>query len=161
VRRITRLFLAGIVVVALGLLALGALPGYLGSGDPYYLQATPTDDAGPAVNGTTLSPRQYPYLAEAVDSPTNRSSGYRAGGEFKEAFTHSPFDEVDALLTRQPNASVDGGDAVRVTVGNRTYLVSVVRGSPDGNGTSAANAANGSPGAGGDARAVDRRATRR
>lgn len=159
-RRITRLFLAGIVVVALGLLALGALPGYLGSGDPYYLQATPVPAAdGPAVNGTDLSPRRYPYLVEAVDSPTNRSSGYRAGGGFKEAFTHSPFDEVDALITRQPNASVDGGDAVRVTVGDRTYLVSVVQPSPPAN--ASANGSVGTVGVESDPHPVAPRATRR
>jgi hypothetical protein len=130
-------------VLAVVLLALGAVPGTLGSGEPYYLQATPSTgpDAGadtpaaagaPAVNATPLSGNRYPYLSAALASPTNRSSGYQTAGGLKEAFTHSPFDEVAALRTRNPNASVPGGDAVRIRFENRTYVVSVVRANATG-----------------------------
>jgi len=48
-RRVTRNFLLAMAVVAVLLLALGALPSYLKSGDPYYMTATPVEAVG---NGT-------------------------------------------------------------------------------------------------------------
>ncbi|XVH32557.1 hypothetical protein ACNS7O_05045 [Haloferacaceae archaeon DSL9] len=121
---LTRKALGIIGVVVLALLALGAVPSYLGTGEPYYLTATPTDADGPAVDANGIDDRRYPYLSEALAADDNRSSGYQTGpGEFKEWFTHSPFDEYDSLVQLDPNA-VDG-DADRVLIeyeGDRYYV---------------------------------------
>lgn len=123
-RRITRHVLVGFLAVSLALLALGALPSALGSGDPYYLTATPTAADGPAVNATGLSERRYPYLTGAIES--GRSTPYRRGPVgIKEAFTHSPFDERQGLVARNPDARRDGG--VVVTHEGTRYLVEVRR----------------------------------
>ncbi|MEF8856568.1 MAG: hypothetical protein V5A16_04015 [Haloplanus sp.] len=124
-RQITRRALLGFALVCLALLALGALPSYLGAGEPYYLTATPTEASGPAVNVTDLSERRYPYLAGALDS--GRSDPYRRGPfGLKESFTHSPFDERQGLVARNPDARRDGG--VLVTDGGERYLVAVTQG---------------------------------
>jgi hypothetical protein len=124
VRTITRRFLLVVLAAGLALLALGALPSFLGSGDPYYLVATPTDDAGPAVNATLLPERRYPYLTTALDD--GRSEPYRTGPfGLKEAFTHSPFDERDALVARNPDARSDG--TVLIEYEGRRYRVRVTR----------------------------------
>ncbi|MFB6107923.1 MAG: hypothetical protein ABEJ82_03655 [Haloplanus sp.] len=123
-RPTTRRVLALLALVVVGLLALGALPSALGSGAPYYMTATPTDATGPAVNVTDLPARRYPYLTAALED--GRSPPYQTGAHgLKEPFTHSPFDERDALLTRNPDAAVDGG--VLVVDGGRRYRVAVVR----------------------------------
>ncbi|WP_251329303.1 hypothetical protein [Haloplanus pelagicus] len=123
-RPITRRAVLGFVVVVLALLALGALPSLLGTGDPYHLTATPTDADGPAVNVTGLSERRYPYLTEAIDS--GRSDAYRRGPVgLKETFSHSPFDERQGLVARNPDARRDG--AVVVVDGGDRYLIEVVR----------------------------------
>jgi hypothetical protein len=124
VRPLTRRAVLGFVVVVLALLALGALPSLLGTGDPYHLAATPTDADGPAVNVTGLSERRYPYLTEAIDS--GRSDAYRRGPVgLKETFSHSPFDERQGLVARNPDARRDG--AVVVVDGGDRYLIEVVR----------------------------------
>jgi hypothetical protein len=129
VRRVTRDLILGILAVLVVLLALGAVPGSLKSGDPYYLTATPVDAAenangtgatalqDAAVDAATLSERSYPYttvaLANATADDPGRSGPYWRGPVgFKEAFTHSPFDEVNALRERHPNATVDEGVSV-------------------------------------------------
>lgn len=123
-RPITRRVLVGFALVCLGLLALGALPSFLGTGDPYYLTATPTEADGPAVNATNLTERRYPYLTTAVE--TGRSEPYRRGPVgLKEAFTHSPFDEHEGLAARNPDARRD--DGILVQVGDQRYLVTVTR----------------------------------
>ncbi|GAB3325511.1 hypothetical protein EI982_10930 [Haloplanus rallus] len=123
-RPITRRAVVGFVFVVLALLALGALPSLLASGEPYYLTATPTDADGPAVDATNLSDRRYPYLTEAID--TGRSAPYRRGPiGLKEAFSHSPFDERQGLIARNPDARRDGG--VLVVDGEDRYLVEVTR----------------------------------
>ncbi|SDZ95434.1 hypothetical protein SAMN04488065_1406 [Haloplanus vescus] len=123
-RPITRRVLVGFALVCLGLLALGALPSFLGTGDPYYLTATPTEADGPAVNATNLTERRYPYLTTAVE--TGRSEPYRRGPVgLKEAFTHSPFDEHEGLVARNPDARRD--DGVLVQVDDQRYLVTVTR----------------------------------
>ena len=76
-RRITRNVLAGLVGVIVVLLALGALPSYLGSGAPYYVSATPVEANGPAVNGTVLSERRFPYTTAAIER--GRSDPYQEG----------------------------------------------------------------------------------
>jgi hypothetical protein len=124
VRQLTRYAVVGFVAVCVGLLALGALPSMLGSGDPYYLTATPTEADGPSVNVTDLSERRYPYLAGAIAS--GRSEPYRKGPVgLKESFAHSPFDEREGLVARNPDARREGG--VLVTHGSERYLVEVTR----------------------------------
>jgi hypothetical protein len=117
----------GLVVVAL--LALGAVPSALGSGEPYRLVVTDAETTGPAANATDLSPRRYPYLTEALAASDGRSSGYRTGRfGLKEPFAHSPFDEVAALAAQTPGARVEGRDhAVRVRVDGERHRVEVVR----------------------------------
>lgn len=130
-RRVTRNFLLGLGVVVVLLLALGAVPSYLGSGDPYYLTVEPATDVSEgatngtqAVNMTDYSERRYPYLTTALTSDEGRSEGYQRGAlGLKESFSHSPFDEFDALVARNPDARSDGsllivvdGDYYRVQV---------------------------------------------
>jgi len=128
-RRITRNFLLGVLAVLVLLIALGALPGLLKSGDPYYLVATPAS-ADVAVNVTDLPANRYPYataaLANATVDATGRSEPYWRGPVgIKGAFTHSPFDEVDALTGRQPNAT--DGDGVFVRRNGSVYRLAVTR----------------------------------
>ena len=126
-RPVTRNLLVAIAVITLALLALGALPSYLGSGDPYHLTVEPAESDGPSVNATGLSERRYPYLSEAFASDEGRSMSYQRGPfGLKESFTHSPFDEVDALTARGPNATIDGG--VRIERDGETYVVAIERG---------------------------------
>ena len=146
-RPVTRNLVLGIVAVLVLLLALGALPGLLTSGDPYYVTATVvggsatatnasgapegsvnTDATTEALDATELSARSYPYttaaLANASTNASGRSRPYWKGPVgFKEAFTHSPFDEVRALGQLYPNASVEGG--MRVTQNGTLYRVAV------------------------------------
>ncbi|ESP87291.1 hypothetical protein [Candidatus Halobonum tyrrellensis] len=126
-RRVTRLFAAGVLAVLLLLLALGAVPSYLGSGDPYYLTATPADGDGPAVNVTDYSERRYPYLFGALGSDDGRSEPYQRGRfGVKEAFANSPFDEYRSVRQFAPaNATTD--DAVVVSYNGTRYRVSVVQ----------------------------------
>ncbi len=123
-RPVTRNLLVVIAVVIVALLALGALPSYLGSGDPYHLTAESVETDEPAVNVDDVSERRYPYLTGALASPDGRSEGYRMGPYgVKEWFTHTPFDEVDALTQRVPDAATDAG--VRVEFEGQTYHVEV------------------------------------
>ena len=131
-RRVTRNFVLLLVAVLVALLALGALPSLLGSGDPYYLTADPVDENGSdgvsaanasaAVDGSVLSERQFPYTTTAL---RNGSSGpYREGPwGLKETFAHSPFDERDALAAR--NATAVTEDGVLVTHNGTLYRVAV------------------------------------
>lgn len=119
------LLAVGLVVVLL--LALGALPGYLGSGEYYYLEATNTDDNGTAVDIEGLSEQRYPYLTTALAAENGRSDGYqRALGEFKDAFTHSPFDEYDSLQQLEPEAVRDDGDRVIIDRDGDRYSLRIV-----------------------------------
>jgi len=129
-RRVTRNAVIGLVVVVVLLLALGALPGYLKTGDPYYVTATvvedneTTGDPAAAVNGTALSERRYPYTTTALHE--GRSDAYYEGYVgIKEAFTHSPFDEVSALEGRNATAVTDRGVLVRYN--GTLYTVAVNR----------------------------------
>ena len=125
-RDVTRRLVVALGLLLVAMLALGALPSYLGSGDPYYLTATPTEGDGPALNVTELPERRYPYLTGALTSADGRSEPYWTGRfGLKEAFTHSPFDEYDALVGRDP-AVADDGTATVVYRGQR-YAVEVVR----------------------------------
>ena len=125
-RPVARNLLIAIAVVVVALLALGALPSMLEAGDPYYLTADPIDSSEPAVNVTGISPRRYPFLSGALASDDGRSDGYREGPYgVKEHFTHTPFDEVDALTQRVGAARLDGG--VRVRFEGETYYVQVTQ----------------------------------
>ena len=155
-RRVTRNFLLAMAVLFLLLLALGALPSYLRSGDPYYMTATPAAEgngtagnaaggttptpAGTAtatggnantVDGTNLSDQRYTYTTEALANATADSEGrssayYRGPVGIKGAFTHSPFDEYDSLVQQYP-AAVDG-DAVRVRGDGTVYRLAITQG---------------------------------
>ena len=123
-RTITRNTLLVILAVVGLLLALGALPSYLRSGDPYYVVATTVPaDAGPqgndsAVDATNLSERRFPYATSAIAAAGNgtaRSDPYWRGPfGLKESFTHSPFDEFDAFVQGNPNATETIGEETRV-----------------------------------------------
>ena len=123
-RRVTRNFVIGLLAVVVLLLALGALPGYLKSGDPYYMTATEVNDTRPAINASDLPEQRFPYATAALDS--GRSDPYWKGPfGIKGAFTHSPFDEVDAIGQRQANATADG--AVYVTEDGTLYRLTITQ----------------------------------
>ena len=133
-RRVTRNFLVGMALLLLLLLALGALPSYLRSGDPYYVVATPVDAGGnaseSAVEASRLTTQRYPFTTEALSNATatdaGRSSPYWRGPlGIKGAFTHSPFDESDALRQQYPAAVA--GDAVRIRDNSTLYRVAVTQ----------------------------------
>ena len=99
-RIITRnalLVIAGLLVV---LLALGALPGLVKTGDPYYVEATVAAGSGPAIDGGDLSERRFPYTfgaLSAVESgadPARSESYYTGIVGLKGAFTHTPLDGI-------------------------------------------------------------------
>jgi len=117
-RRITRNAVLVLVAVAVLLLALGVLPGLLKTGDPYRVTAVEvspgntTADPAAAINGSALSGRQYPYTTTALDE--GESDAYWKGYVgVKETFTHSPFDEIGALESRNASARTDEGVLVR------------------------------------------------
>jgi hypothetical protein len=119
--------LIAVGLVALVLLALGALPSYLGSGQQYYLEVSATDDTGTAVDVGNISERRYPYLTTALAADDGRSEGYQRGlGGFKDAFTHTPFDEHSALQQLEPGAARDDGDRVIVQLDEERYSVAIV-----------------------------------
>ena len=127
-----RRYLVPFVAALVLLLALGALPQFLASGDPYYLTATPADGdsqaARSAVNLSTLSEQRYPYVTGAVAD--GESDRYRKGPlGFKGAFAHSPFDEFDALGQQYPNATE--GDVAYVAGDGTVYRVTLERGTDE------------------------------
>jgi len=121
-----RRYLIAIAVVVLLVFALGALPSLLRSGDPYRAHAEET--AGPEgvepVAAENLSERRYRYVTAAIaDGESGRY--WKGPVGLKGAFTHSPFDELDAIRSQHPEA-VDG-DAVYVTENGTVYRVTVER----------------------------------
>jgi len=132
-RPVTRNAVLLILAVLVVLLALGALPTFLASGDPYYVTAEPIEtastsgdpgavNASAAVNGSALSERRFPYTTEALRNGT--SGPYRKGPwGLKETFAHSPFDERNALATRNGSAVTD--DGVLVSYNGTLYSVAV------------------------------------
>ena len=144
-RTVTRNLLLGIGVVLVLLLALGAAPSLLRSGDPYYVSATPVDEvdanetnvtAGPnatAVGGDTLSERTHPFTTAAIADAGANQTGYsepywRGPVGIKGAFTHSPFDELAALRQRNPRAA--DGESVRLAHNGTLYRVGVTQDRP-------------------------------
>jgi len=144
VRRITRNAILVILAVIALLLALGALPSLLKSGDPYYVVATTADAPAETVNATNLSEQRYRYTTSAVAAAasnandTGRSAPYWRGPfGFKEGFTHSPFDEFDALTRDYPNATAAGDDTrVYAALNGTTYRLDITR-APDAAGDGA------------------------
>ena len=131
-RPITKKAIYVIFAVVVVLLALGALPGLLKSGDPYYLTATAATPAGNATpfNASEVTGNRFPYTTAALERASagepGRSDPYWRGPVgFKGAFTHSPFDEEDALNRQRPNASTDGGVYARHD--GTVYRLTVVR----------------------------------
>jgi hypothetical protein len=135
VRPVTRRLVAGLLVLLVLLLALGALPSFLRSGDPYYLQAEHLNEAGAdadgAIDAATLSERTHPYTFEALRSAANatddqgRSSPYWRGPfGLKGAFTHSPFDELDSYRQQYPDATTES--AAHVRYDDRTYRLTII-----------------------------------
>lgn len=125
-RRVTRNLVVAIALIVVALLALGALPSYLGSGDPYYLTVEPVETDGAAVDVNNVSDRRFPFLTSALTSEDGRSEGYRTGPYgIKEWFTHTPFNEMEALERRSPEAAEDGG--VLVTYEGQTYHAEVTQ----------------------------------
>lgn len=122
-RPVMRTLLVAIAVVTVALLALGALPSYLGTGEPYHLTAEATTDEGAAINVTGVTERRYPYLTAAIEADDGRSAGYRKGPfGIKEQFTHTPFDEVDALSQRSSEAVREDGRVLVSHEGERYYV---------------------------------------
>ena len=137
-RTVTRnalLVIAGLLVV---LLALGALPGLIKTGDPYYVEATVAAGPGPAVETGELSERRFPYTfgaLSAVESGADpaRSEPYYTGVVgLKGAFTHTPFAEFEEFETRNPETvertdDSPVGDVAHVTRGDTRYRLEIVR----------------------------------
>ena len=135
-RRRTRNVVLAVIGAAVLLLALGAVPGVLRSGDPYYVTATTVDETSlgtddwTAVDATGLPEARFPYataaLANATRDTPGRSEPYWEGPVgIKEAFTHSPFDEMSALRERNSTAATEEGVYVRES--ERLYRLAVVR----------------------------------
>jgi hypothetical protein len=129
-RRVTRNLVVAILVVLALLLALGALPSYLKSGDPYYLTATPVDGDRAAIDVGALPADRYPYTTTALANATTNESGsahayWKGPLGVKGAFTHSPFDELDALRQRNASAVADG--TVYVSQNGTVYRLAVRR----------------------------------
>lgn len=154
-RRITRNTILVILAAVALLLALGALPSYLKSGDPYYVVATADEAPNESVNVSNLSARRYPFTTGAVAAAagnaneTGRSKPYWRGPfGFKEGFTHSPFDEFDALTRDYPNATVTTGNETSVYLSRNgtSYRVGITQdpGSVGGGGDGASDSANAS-----------------
>jgi hypothetical protein len=131
-RRRTRNAILVILAVLVLLVALGALPGLVRSGDPYYVTATAVESTGTgaAVDATGLPEARFPYTTAALSDATadrpGRSDPYWKGVVgVKEAFTHSPFDELSALRGRNTTAATD--DGVYVRTNETLYRLAVTR----------------------------------
>lgn len=121
-RRDKRLALLAIGISLLALLALGALPQYLGSGDTYSMTATEVEEDHPAVDASEIDSQRYPYMNEALE--TGESEPYeddRFG--IKEWFTHTPHDELGAVS--QLNEAAVDGEAAYVEQNGTLYRVEI------------------------------------
>lgn len=134
-RTITRNVLIALVVIVVALIALGAVPGLLKSGDPYYLTATPVDPAETnytaeaSINASDLAERRFEYTNEALTDATDGTGSatpyWKGPIGVKGSFTHSPFDELGSMETLYPNAS-DGQTAL-VRHNATFYYIEIVR----------------------------------
>jgi len=137
----TRNFVLALFAILVALLALGALPGLLKSGDPYYLTLAPVGEYNAsngtlegtnqtALNVSDLPEQRFPYttaaLANASANATGQANPYWKGPVgLKEPFTHSPFDERESLARRNTSASTD--DGVYVHDGDTVYLLTITQ----------------------------------
>lgn len=106
-RRAKRLALLAIGLSVLLLLALGALPQYLGGGETVVMTASEIEEDRPAVDADEIDEGRYPYMSGALE--TGESEPYendRFG--IKEWFTHTPYDEVGAVEQLNGDAVEDG-----------------------------------------------------
>ena len=137
-RTVTRNLIVALLAVVAVLLALGALPGYLGSGDPYYVEATAAEGDGAAVVADNLSERRFPYAFEALESleagdePARSEPYYEGPVGFKESFTHTPFDEFGEFESRNRDAVERGadspvGDVAHLEYDGRRYRLEIVK----------------------------------
>jgi hypothetical protein len=143
-RPVTRTAVLVVVGVLVALLALGALPSLIATGDPYYVEATAADDAGPAVAAENLSERRFPYsfgaveAAAAGDEPARSDAYYTGVVGLKGAFTHTPFAEFEEFEIRAPAAVDRSGDdrvgAVAHLRANGTRYRLEIRRVPEGDG---------------------------
>lgn len=155
-RTVTRNLLLGIGVVLVLLLALGAAPSLLRSGDPYYVSATPVGDADgvnvteadteataggsnetaandsdtTAVNASQLSARTHPFTTEALANASANQSGY------SDPYWEGPIgikgafthSPFDELASlRQRNPNATDGEAVRLVDNGTLYRVGVTQ----------------------------------
>jgi hypothetical protein len=140
-RPVARNLILAILGVVVVLLALGAVPSLVETGDPYYVEATPVDESGPAITADNFSEQRFPYTFEALNAAAAgedpaRSEAYYTGpggvGGFKEAFTHTPFEEFDEFEARNGEAIQRGadspvGDVVFVDYEGQRYRLEIVR----------------------------------
>jgi hypothetical protein len=126
VRRVTRNTIFAIVVVIGLLLALGAVPSLLRSGEPYHVTAEQTTEQGPSVSLTALPASRYPFVSAAIAD--GRSEAYYEGPfGFKEGFAHSPFDEFDAITQRYGTAVGPDDRLIYVGTNESRYRVRIDR----------------------------------
>lgn len=121
-RRAKRLTLLTIGLSILALLALGALPQYLGGGETVVMTATEIEEDRPAVDASEIDEGRYPYMSEALE--TGASEPYeddRFG--IKEPFTHTPYDELGAVEQLNDEAVED--EAAYVERDGTLYRVEV------------------------------------
>ncbi|MFQ3319093.1 MAG: hypothetical protein ACI8UR_001978 [Natronomonas sp.] len=137
-RPITRNVLLVILGVLVVMLALGALPSYLEVGDAYAVEATAVEEDGPSVNVTTLSERRFPYTfgalsaAQAGERPARSEAYYTGPVGFKEAFTHTPFDEYSEFEGRNASSversgDTPDGDVAYVRYSGQRYRLEIIR----------------------------------
>jgi len=137
-RPVTRNLVLGILGILVLLLALGALPSLIETGDPFYVEATVANASGPAVAGDDIAERRFPYSFGAVDAAAAgagpaRSDAYYSGVVgLKAAFTHTPFSEFDEFETLAPDAvrrpgESPVGDVAYVRSNGTRYRLEIVR----------------------------------
>ncbi|MFT4884537.1 MAG: hypothetical protein ACI8U4_002053 [Natronomonas sp.] len=140
-RPIARNLILGILGVIVVLLALGAVPSLIETGDPYYVEATAVDDSEAAIAADNFSEQRFPYAFDALNAAAAgedpaRSEAYYTGpggvGGFKEGFTHTPFEEIDEFESRNAAAVQRGaespvGDTVFVDYEGQQYRLEIVR----------------------------------
>jgi hypothetical protein len=136
-RTITRNVLIALLVIVVLLIALGALPGLLKSGDPYYVSATPVAagdvDANltDSIDAANLSERRHEYTTAALsDANASNGTGYsepywEGPVGIKGTFTHSPFDELSSLGVQYPNAT--DGERALVRTNSSLYLIEITQ----------------------------------
>lgn len=136
-RPITRNLVVGLLVFVGLLLALGAVPSHIQTGDPYHVEATAIDVGGPSVDADVLSERRFPYTFGALNATAGTAPGrsepyYTGPVGFKEGFTHTPFEEFEEFEGRNSAAverSADSpvGDIAYVEFENQRYRLEILR----------------------------------